>query len=149
MTRQKNLNDSYCGSEKHKRFKLLHRYINKNFVGSFPNRSPTTFRYWKLIQRKLTLDSIKSRVLITASNRVLQNFTTFTAFNDKRCGRFAVKKAFFSPLFPANVTLLFWQNLEKFSKEKKSTLKQTCQFFAFSDTSIQLLNQKTLSCPSN
>ena len=31
----------------------------------------------------------------------------FTAFNTKRCGCFAVKKTFFSPLFTANLTLFF------------------------------------------
>ena len=37
----------------------------------------------------------------------LQIVQKFTAFNDKRCGRFAVN--FFSPLFTANLTLFFNQ----------------------------------------
>ena len=41
------------------------------------------------------------------STQFLQKFTAFSAFNAKRCGRFAVKKVFFSPLFTANLKLFF------------------------------------------
>ena len=41
------------------------------------------------------------------STQFLQKLIAFSAFNAKRCGRFAVKKVFFSPLVTANLTLFF------------------------------------------
>ena len=50
---------------------------------------------------RIPVDAVKKN-----STQFLQKFTAFSAFNAKRCGRFAVKKVF-SPLFTANLTLFF------------------------------------------
>ena len=56
---------------------------------------------------RIPVKAVKKNFSPQNSTQFLRKFSAFSAFNAKRCGRFAVKKVFFSPLFTANLTIVF------------------------------------------
>ena len=75
---------------------------------------------------RFPVKAVKKNFSPQNSTQFLQKFTAFSAFNAKRCGRFAVKKIFFSALFTANLTLFFDKTSIRValftSKQLKSTV---------------------------